>query len=57
MFLINQAIVHSHHAQCSKIGKKMQFQKYKNTLFAISKMAKKQYFAAEKSLKLSKMQF
>ena len=28
-------------AQCSKIGKKVQFQKYKNTFFAISKMAKK----------------
>ena len=36
----------------------MQFQKYKNTLFAFSKMAKKNpIFAPEKSLKLPKMQF
>ena len=27
-------------AQCSKIGKKVQFQKYKKALFAFSKMAK-----------------
>ena len=27
--------------QCSKIGKKVQFQKYKNKFFTISKMAKK----------------
>ena len=31
----------SHKAQCSKIGKKVQHQKNKNTFFAISKMAKK----------------
>ena len=30
-------------AQCTKIGKKLQFQKYKNTLFAFSKMAKNQF--------------
>ena len=40
-----------------KLGEKMQFQKYKNTFFAISKMAKNQFFAPEKSLKLTKMQF
>ena len=34
-------------AQCSKIGKKVQFQKYKNTLFAFSKMAKKYIFASQ----------
>ena len=43
--------------QCSEIRKKVQFQKYKNTFFAISKMAKSQFFALEKSLKLPKMQF
>ena len=35
----------------------MQFQKYKNTFFVISNMAKKSIFAQEKSLKLPKMQF
>ena len=35
-------------AQCSKIGKKVQFQKYKNTLFAISKMAKNQFLHQKK---------
>ena len=29
--------------QCSKIRKKVQFQKYKNRFFAISKMAKNQF--------------
>ena len=29
--------------QCSKIGKKVQFQKYKKTLFAFSKMARNQF--------------
>ena len=43
--------------QCSKIRKKVQFQKYKNTFFTISKMAKNQFFAPQKSLKLPKMQF
>ena len=43
--------------QCSKIGKKVQFQKYKNTFFAISKMAKKSIFAPEKSFKLPKILF
>ena len=48
----------SRYAQCSKIRKKMQFQKYKNTFFfTISKMAKNQIFAPQKSLKLPKMQF
>ena len=32
--------VHCAPTQCSKIRKKVQFQKYKNTFFAISKMAK-----------------
>ena len=44
-------------AQCSKIGKKVQFQNCKNTLFAFSKMAKKSVFAQEESFKLPKMQF
>ena len=38
-------------AQCSKIGKKVHFQKCKKTLFALSKMAKKSIFAPEKSPK------
>ena len=42
--------------QCSKIRKKVQFQKCKKALFAFSKMAKK-IFAPKKSLKLPKMQF
>ena len=44
-------------SQCSKIRKKVQFQKYKNTFFAISKNGKKISFAQEKNLKLPKMQF
>ena len=40
-------------AQCSKIGKRVQFQKYKNTLFAISKMAKKINFCTRKMFKTS----
>ena len=43
--------------QCSKFGKKLQFQKYKNIFFTISKMAKNQFFVPEKSLKLPKKQF
>ena len=44
--------------QCSKIRKKVQFQKCKNALFALSKMAKNQFFfALEKSLKLPKKNF
>ena len=35
-------------AQCSKIRKKVQFQKYKNTFFEISKMAKNQFSNWEK---------
>ena len=35
-------------SQCSKIGKKVQFQKYKNTFFAISKMAKNQFLHNKK---------
>ena len=35
-------------AQCSKIGKKVQFQKFKNTFFAISKMAKNQFLHQKK---------
>ena len=50
-------MVNNQNAQCSKIRKKVQFQKYKNTFFAISKMAKNQFFAPEKSLKLPKIQF
>ena len=38
--------------QCSKIGKKVQFQKYKNTFFCNFKNGKKSIFAPEKSLKL-----
>ena len=33
---------------CSKIGKKVQFQKHKNTFFAISKMAKNQFLHQKK---------
>ena len=36
------------YTQCSKIGKKVQFQKCKNTLFAISKMAKNQFLHQKK---------
>ena len=39
-------------AQCSKIRKKVQFQKYKNTLFAFSKMAKNQFLHQKKVRKL-----
>ena len=39
--------VHTY-AQCSKIRKKMHFQKYKNTLFAFSKMAKNQFLHQKK---------
>ena len=35
-------------AQCSKIRKKVQFHKYKNTLFAFSKMAKNQFLHEKK---------
>ena len=35
-------------AQCSKIRKKVQFQKCKNTLFAFSKMAKNQFLHQKK---------
>ena len=38
--------------QCSKIRKKVQFQKYKNTLFAFSKMAKNQFLHQKKVRKL-----
>ena len=38
-------------SQCSKNGKKVQFQKYKNTLFAF-KNGKKSIFAPEKSPKI-----
>ena len=34
--------------QCSKIRKKVQFQKYKNTLFAFSKIAKYQFLHQKK---------
>ena len=34
----------SYTSQCSKIRKKVQFQKYKNTFFTISKMGKKSIF-------------
>ena len=40
--------------QCSKIRKKVQFQKCKKTLFAFSKMAKKTIFAPEKKFKITK---
>ena len=40
-----------------KLEKKVQFQKYKNSFFAISKMAKKSIFAPEKTLKLPKILF
>ena len=36
---------------------KVQFQKFKKTLFAFSKMPKNQFLAPEKSLKLPQMQF
>ena len=38
----------SWNTQCSKIRKKMQFQKCKNTLFAFSKMAKNQFLHQKK---------
>ena len=41
------------HPQCSKIGKKLQFQKCKKTLFAISKMAKIN-FCTRKQFKTTK---
>ena len=34
--------------ECCKIGKKVQFQKYKNTFFAILKMAKNQFLHQKK---------
>ena len=40
-------------AQGSKIRKKMQFQKYKNTLFAFSKM-EKIHFCTRKKIKTTK---
>ena len=35
-------------SQCSKVGKKVQFQKCKNTFFTISKMAKNQFLHQKK---------
>ena len=35
-------------SQCSKIRKKVQFQKYKHTFFAISKMAKNKFLHQKK---------
>ena len=35
-------------SQCCKIRKKVQFQKYKNTVFAIIKMAKNQFLHQKK---------
>ena len=50
-----------HHGWKQKIGvkilQKVQFKKYKNTLFCYFKNDKKSIFAQEKSLKLPKMQF
>ena len=43
--------------QCSKIGKKVQFQKYKKTFLYFHTWQKKSIFAPEKSLKLPKMPF
>ena len=43
--------------QCSKIGKKVQFQKYKNTFFAISKMAKNQFLHQKKVENYQKCNF
>ena len=50
-------VMHLGYTRCSKIGKKVQFQKCKKALFAFSKMAKNQYLHQKKSLKLQKMQF
>ena len=46
-----------HTAQSTKIGGKNAISKVQKTFLAISKMAKNQFFAPEKSLKLPKMQF
>ena len=40
-----------------KLEKNVQYQKYKNTFFATSKMAKKSIFALEKIIKLPKILF
>ena len=40
------------HVQCSKIRRNVQYQKYKNTLFAFSKMAKTQFLHQKKVRKL-----
>ena len=42
----------NHQAQCSKIGKKLQFQKCKKFFLAFSKMAKNQFLHQKKSFKL-----
>ena len=56
--VLNEAIMMAQEGtQCFKIGKKVQFQKCKKTLFAFSKMAKKSIFALENSLKPTKMHF
>ena len=46
-----------HTAQSTKIGGKNAISKVQKTFLAISKMAKNQFFAPEKSLKLPKMQY
>ena len=48
ILLISRKFFNLINAQCSKIRKKVQFQKYKNTFFTISKMAKNQFLHQKK---------